>query len=306
MRVPLEKKDMRSRQIVEFRIAGELFGIDAEKVQELLLSTPVSTLSEVHPAVEGFFKHKNKALAVLNMSHCLIETPPEPAESDIFLVTKGAFQIALRVQSIEGICRADRSEPRPAETLPDGIREEAIAGELVCDDQSVLLPDYDRIFSEVEPLLIPKMEEDLRKKREQMCSLPLVIAEPVPLMAVYLRDALTKSGYKNLRIYSDGETLWDALCTFRDEETLKENAALVITALKTPRLKASDLIGRIRHDAVLQSLPVLTTALALGEDERKALREAGSDGEFSKEEFGDLAACVDRLLEKQFDFFAEN
>ena len=59
MRVPLEKKDMRSRQIVEFRIAGELFGIDAEKVQELLLSTPVSTLSEVHPAVEGFFKHKN-------------------------------------------------------------------------------------------------------------------------------------------------------------------------------------------------------------------------------------------------------
>ena len=157
MRVPLEKKDMRSRQIVEFRIAGELFGIDAEKVQELLLSTPVSALSKVHPAVQGIFKHKNKALAVLNMSHCLIETPPEPAESDIFLVTKGAFQIALRVQSIEGICRADRSEPRPAENLPDGIHEEAIAGELMCDDQSVLLPDYDRIFSEVEPLLIPKM-----------------------------------------------------------------------------------------------------------------------------------------------------
>lgn len=301
MEESLEKIGARNRQILEFQIAGELFGIGAEKVRELLLSVPVSTLSEIHPAVEGSFKYKKAALVVLDIAQWLFETPVEPSEKDILLVTKDTLQIALRVQKVDGICRADRSGLRPARDLPDRIRPEAIAGEVMCDEQRVLLPDYDRIFSEVEPLLIPKMQEASRKKREQMCMLPLVIAEPVPLMAVYLRNALTKSGYKNLRIYPDGEALWNALCTFRDEGTLEKNAALVIAALNSPRLEAPDLIRRIRDDIAMQSLPVLTTAQTLMEDERKALKEVGSDGEFSKEEFQDLAAYVDQLLESRFD-----
>lgn len=301
MEESLGKTGAQNRQVIEFRIAGELFGIDAERVRELLLSAPVSVLSKAHPAIEGLFKHKNTALAVLDMSHWLFETPAKPEEHDIFLVTKDALHVVLRVQKVEGICRVDRGGLRPAKNLPDGIHPEAIAGEVMCDDQRVLLPDYDRIFSEVEPFLIPKMQEVDRLKREQMCKLPLVIAEPVPLMAVFLRDALTKSGYKNLRIYTDGETLWNALCTFRDEGTLEENAALVITAIKTPHLEATELIGRIRDDAALQSLPVLTTALTLEEEERKGLKEAGSDGEFSKAEFRELAVCVDQLLESRFD-----
>ena len=41
--------------------------------------------------------------------------------------------------------------------------------------------------------------------------------------------------------------------------------------------------------------------LTLEEEERKGLKEAGSDGEFSKAEFRELAVCVDQLLESRFD-----
>ena len=54
-------------EIMEFTVAGNLYGINVAKVDEIMLSQPVKAMPHTHPAVEGIFKPRETVITVLNL-----------------------------------------------------------------------------------------------------------------------------------------------------------------------------------------------------------------------------------------------
>lgn len=301
MAVERRTQEGRRPWVLGFRIGGESFCIAAEDIQEIILSEPLLPMPDVHPTLEGVFRRRDTARPVLTLAPYLLTEPMEPQPEDVFLVTKGnPIHAAFRVQKIDGIFLASQAAASPA--LPEGVRGEHVDQVLLCDGEPVMLPDYKGLIAQIQPLLLPRLKEVNRLRREMLRQTPLLIAQPTPLTAVFLRDALTKAGYANLHFFPDGQSLWQALLELRDTDGEPAGCtALVITDLEMPRMDGLRLIGAIRGEPGIQNLPVLAASVELTEEARTCCKEAGADGAYSKPEFPVMAAQMEVLLERSLE-----
>ena len=92
-------------EIMEFTVAGNLYGINVAKVDEIMLSQPVKAMPHTHPAVEGIFKPRETVITVLNLPTYL-GYQSELQEKDLFIITNfNKMHIAFRVHTVIGISR---------------------------------------------------------------------------------------------------------------------------------------------------------------------------------------------------------
>lgn len=92
-------------EIMEFTIAGNLYGINVAKVREIMLSEPVKQMPHTHNAVEGIFKPRDVVLTVVNLPRYL-GADGDPKEKDLFIITNfNKMNIAFRVHTVVGISR---------------------------------------------------------------------------------------------------------------------------------------------------------------------------------------------------------
>ena len=73
-------------EIMEFTVAGNLYGINVAKVDEIMLSQPVKAMPHTHPSVEGIFKPRETVITVLNLPTYL-GLEDELHEKDLFIIT---------------------------------------------------------------------------------------------------------------------------------------------------------------------------------------------------------------------------
>ena len=133
-------------EIMKFTIAGNLYGINVAKVQEIIMSDKVKPRPHSHPAVEGSFKPRETLITVINLPFYLTGQTVENAPRDLFIVTNfNKMTVAFRVQSIEGISRISWKDiQKPDKTLNNG--DEGVAtGIAQCDDQLVTILDFEKI-----------------------------------------------------------------------------------------------------------------------------------------------------------------
>ena len=75
-------------EIMEFTIAGELFGINVAKVREIMMAVPIKRMQQSHPDVEGVFRPRDEVVTVIDLAQYLGLPPSEFPERDIFIITK--------------------------------------------------------------------------------------------------------------------------------------------------------------------------------------------------------------------------
>lgn len=93
-------------EIMEFTIAGELFGINVAKVREIMMLSPVKPMQKAHPVIEGIFKPRDEVITVIDLAKYLNLAPSENKDRDIFIVTHFNNQnFAFHVHSVVGIDR---------------------------------------------------------------------------------------------------------------------------------------------------------------------------------------------------------
>ena len=111
-----------------------------------------------------------------------------------------------------------------------------------------------------------------------------------------IAEALHKSGYANVEMFPDGRELWNKIQIYRDEDSLDENVAVVITDIEMPQMDGHRLTKLIKDDEKLKKIPVIIFSSLITEEMRRKGKELGADEQMSKPEIGRLVEVIDHLL----------
>lgn len=222
-------------EVMEFTIAGSLYGINVAKVKEILVSEPIKPMPHAHPAVEGIFKPRDVVLTVVDLPKYLLGVPSEKVPKDLFIVTNfNKMNIAFRVNTVVGISRISwRDIQKPDKTVSGG-NEGVATGIAQCGDDLVTILDFEKIVAEIAPETTIQMSEIDQLGHRERSDSAILVAEDSILLSKMIEEALHKSGYVNTKMFSNGQELWDYLGSLRDRQDLAQYVSLIITDIEMP------------------------------------------------------------------------
>lgn len=283
-------------EIMEFTIAGNLYGINVAKVNEIILSVHVKSMPHTHPAVEGIIKPRDTVITVVNLPRYLGHDG-EPGEKDLFIITNfNRMTIAFRVHTVIGISRISWMDIQKPDKAISGSGESVATGIAQCNNQLVTILDFERIIAEIAPETSIQVDEiDQLGERERKES-PILIAEDSALLSKLIRESLLKAGYNNLHVFSNGLDLWEYITKLKKADKLEGNVSVVITDIEMPQMDGHRLTKLIKNDTQLKHIPVIIFSSLITEEMRAKGRELGADEQLSKPEIGNLVAVIDDLV----------
>ena len=208
--------------------------------------------------------------------------------------------IAFRVHTVVGISRISWTAiQKPDKTISGG--EEGVAtGIAQCDDQLVTVLDFEKIVAEIAPETTIQIREIEKMGNRVSRDCPVLIAEDSILLSCMIHEALNKAGYTNLKMFSNGQELWDYIKPLTDDpKNLLQKAALVITDIEMPSMDGHRLTKLIKSDNVLKQVPVIIFSSLVTEEMRIKGKQLGADEQLSKPEIGHLVDVMDGLLERR-------
>lgn len=287
-------------EIMEFTINGELYGINVAKVREIMMSAPIKPMPHAHPAIEGIFKPRDAVLTVVNLPKYLLGSETENSTKDLFIVTNfNQVYIAFRVHTVVGISRISWSDIEKPDKTVSGGGDGIATGIAQCGDNLVTILDFERIVAEIAPETSIKMSEidqlGPRGRNDQL----ILIAEDSILLSKMIREALNKAGYNNLKLFQDGEELWDYLKKNQGETDITQRVGLIITDIEMPKMDGHRLTKLVKSDSKLRKIPLIIFSSLISDEMRIKGRQLGADEQLSKPEIGHLVGVMDHLLLKR-------
>lgn len=286
-------------EIMEFTIEGSLYGINVAKVREIMMSAPVHAMPHSHVAVEGIFKPRDQVITVVDLPKYLARHEVPKGEKDLFIITNfNKMHIAFRVHTVVGISRISWKDiQKPDKTVsggPDGVA----TGIAQCGEDLVTILDFERIVAEIAPETTIQMSEVDALGQRSRSSQPIWIAEDSILLSRMIQEALSKAGYTNLKMFSNGAELWDAVQEWKGAEDQATHVALIITDLEMPQMDGHRLTKLLKSTEGLKNIPVVIFSSLITEEMYVKGKQLGADEQLSKPEIGHLIGVIDHLLEK--------
>ena len=284
-------------EVMEFTSNENLYGINVAKVREIIMNAPVKAMPHAHPAVEGIFKPRDLVLTVVDLPQYLLGAPCEKGPKDLFIITNfNKMNIAFRVHTVVGISRISwRDIQKPDKTVAGG-NEGVATGIAQCGGDLVTILDFEKIVAEIAPETTIQMSEIERLGHRERQEAPILVAEDSILLSKMIQDALNKSGYVNVRMFSDGQALWSYLESLRDVGDLDERVRLVITDIEMPQMDGHRLTKLIKSDKQFTKLPVVIFSSMINEEMHRKGKELGANEQLTKPEIGRLVEIIDHLL----------
>ena len=285
-------------EVMKFTIGGNLYGINVAKVLEIMISEPVKPMPHAHPAVEGIFKPRDKVLTVVDLPRYLgVEQEKNP--KDIFIVTNfNKMYIAFRVHTVDRISRISWTDIHKPDKTVSGGAEGVATGIAQCGEDLVTILDFERIVAEIAPETSIQIEEidslGPRSRNDQ----PIWVAEDSILLSKMIETSLRKAGYVNLRMFSNGRELWEALNGIPASRDLHEDVALIITDIEMPQMDGHRLTKLVKDNHRFNCIPLIIFSSLISEEMRIKGRQLGADEQLTKPEIGHLVDVMDHLLVK--------
>lgn len=284
-------------EIMEFTIDGNLYGINVAKVREIMMSAPVKAMPHAHPAVEGVFKPRDTVLTVVNLPKYLDGAAAQKGEKDIFIVTNfNKMYIAFRVHTVVGISRISWKDIQKPDSTVSGGDDGVTTGIAQCRGELVTILDFEKIVAEIAPQTSIQMSEIDRMGYRECREMPILVAEDSILLSKMIEEALHKSGYINVTMFSNGQELWDYMQRLEGKPNLSQHVALVITDIEMPQMDGHRLTKLIKTNQTFKNIPVVIFSSLISEEMRIKGKQLGADEQLSKPEIGHLVNIMDHLL----------
>ena len=286
-------------EIMEFTIGGNLYGINVAKVKEIMISAAVKPMPHAHPAVEGIFKPRDAVITVVDLPKYLYGESSGKGEKDIFIITNfNKMFIAFRVHAVVRISRISWTDIQKPDKTVSGGAEGVATGIAQCGEDLVTILDFERIVAEIAPETSIQIEEidslGPRSRNDQ----PIWVAEDSILLSKMIETSLRKAGYVNLRMFSNGRELWEALNGIPASRDLHEDVALIITDIEMPQMDGHRLTKLVKDNHRFNCIPLIIFSSLISEEMRIKGRQLGADEQLTKPEIGHLVDVMDHLLVK--------
>lgn len=285
-------------EILEFKIAGNSFGINVAKIRELLQYTEVQPMPRAHPHIEGVFKPRDEVLTVVDLAAYLGLVDEEDKTRHIFICAGfNNMNIAFHVHSVEGIHRVSWQAIEKPDVTIFGGADGVVTGIAKWDNNIVSIVDFEKIIADISPqssIQISEIEALGERKRSDK---PVLIAEDSELLRRMILESLHKAGYTNIIATNNGQEGWETLVKFMEEgDDILNHVRLIITDIEMPQMDGHHFTKKIKENPILKKLPVVIFSSLIDETMQLKGEQVGANAQLSKPEIGKLVGVVDELI----------
>lgn len=273
--VPLTLSVVRSL-VVE--IGGEAYAIALAHIERMIRLQPDDIVQ-----LEGrqHFWYENRHVSLVSASQLLQKTDKRGEQTDIAVV------ILSDREQVYGLAVERFVGERTLVVMPLDRRlgkvRDVSAGALLDDGTPVLILDVEDLCSSIGKLLgsgsLQRVDRRERQTGAAARKRVLVVDDSLTVRELE-RKLLLARGY-DVAVAVDGMDGWNALRA--------ESFDLLITDIDMPRMDGIELVGLVRRDSRLQSLPVMVVSYKDRAEDRQRGLDAGADYYLAKASFHDEA-----------------
>jgi len=138
-------------QVVVLELAGEAYGVEIGRVQEIIRMQPITRVPNVPAFIEGVTNLRGRVIPVLDLRRRfgLAATPPT-RQSRIVVAELGSHAGGLIVDGVSEVLRVPADAVEPPSALVTTAESTYLRGVAKLEDRLVLLLDLTRILTSSE------------------------------------------------------------------------------------------------------------------------------------------------------------
>lgn len=286
-------------QLVVFVLGDQSFAINVDKTREILRWPGCRAIPDAPAALIGITSVRGEVLPMVDLRVFLGIQPVTAIEqSKVIIAEFNEVKLGFVVDAVERIYRI-KSEDLDS-TMTGKYLGDWILYVIKRDSRNVLLLDYEAIVQTISPqLVIQHNAADSAKTRAMLedvgrpADYRIIVAEDSPLIRKQVEDALTASGFTNLKICPDGKVAYDAIVKER------EDCDLLITDVEMPRLDGLTLTRRIKENVETKNIPVVVFSSIMANDIKNKAASVGANYQVTKPEINQLVECVVKVIKEK-------
>ena len=282
-------------EILEFKLDGNVYGINVAKIKEIITYQPVTPVPNAHPSIEGIFMPRDTMITAIDLKNCLQRG--KSTEGGLFIITNfNKLDIAFNVDSVVGIHRVSWKDIiKPGATV--STTEDSISTGIVkIEDRLIIILDFEKIVSDINPETGLKSTEIDEMGYRERTDIPVLIAEDSVLLNKLIVDSLKKAGYVNLIHTENGQEAYDLIQKFKEQGSLDKHVKCIITDIEMPLMDGHRLTKLVKEDSETRHIPVIIFSSLVNDEMRRKGEALGADAQLSKPEIGNLVRMVDSLV----------
>ncbi|MEX3714274.1 chemotaxis protein [Cytobacillus horneckiae] len=281
-------------EIVEFAMGPNKFGINVNKVREIINPVSVVPIPHAHPHILGIMELRGEVLPVISIERTLNTAQSNEPDHEKFIVAEFNQQkFVFHVHNVIQIHRISWSQIEKASDMYQG-EDNPVLGIIKMDHSMILMLDFEKIITDINPqagITIDKMQSLGERERSMK---KIVIAEDSPMLRRLLKVTLNEAGFSNLTFFENGSDCLDYLqSAAKKEGSILEEVQIVITDIEMPMMDGHHLTKRIKEDATLKEVPVIIFSSLITDDLRHKGQMVGADAQVSKPEIEELVKMID-------------
>lgn len=139
-------------EILEFTIDGEIFGINVNKVHEIMKYSMMKSIQSSNPAIEGLCKLRDEVFIIVNLGSYLHLNASVDKTQDIFIIADvNNRRIAFHVHKIVGINCISLEKIQNPDVISDERMNELSIGFAEFENRLINLLNFEKIISDLCP-----------------------------------------------------------------------------------------------------------------------------------------------------------
>jgi purine-binding chemotaxis protein CheW len=143
-------------QLVGFRLAGELYGIEITKVREIILITEITRIPQTPHYVKGLINLRSTVIPVIDLRALVGLPEPEITdENRIMVVRAGGRLMGIIVDAVSEVLRIKHEQIAPPPPTVAKLGQEYLTGLVRLEKQLLILLDIDKMFGSQEIASVP-------------------------------------------------------------------------------------------------------------------------------------------------------
>lgn len=286
-------------EILEFVINNNHYGINVEKVREILTYQEITPVPNSHPCIEGIFMPRVDIITVIDLIRALGFNNNDKKNNFLIVTNFNNLNIAFDVETVLGINRVSWSDVVKPDATVSGPGTGVATGIIKKDDNLIIILDFERIVEDICPETSLRVSQIIELEHRTRNDIPILIAEDSQMLCKLIKDSLNIAGYTKLIVKNNGQEAWDYLCELKRNNGVDYGAKCIITDIEMPQMNGHHLIKRVRDTEGLKHLPIIIFSSLINDEMKRKGDSLGADAQITKPEIGKLVSVLDRLVASQ-------
>lgn len=140
-------EEAASQQVVGFHLAGEEYGIEITKIQEIILPGEITRIPQVPHYIEGLINLRGSVIPIIDLRKRFnLPSSERTDQTRIVVVNVGEKTIGVVVDAVTQVIRINRNQIEPTPPTVSAAGNEHIAGLAKVEHRMLILLEIDKLL----------------------------------------------------------------------------------------------------------------------------------------------------------------